>query len=99
MLAIDLSEIHSLTDFQRNAKRHISRMKKTRRPLVLTINGKAEMIALDVESFQQVLEALDRIEAIEGIQRGLESMKKGKGKGADEVLEALRKKYKISRQP
>jgi PHD/YefM family antitoxin component YafN of YafNO toxin-antitoxin module len=99
MLAIDLSEIHSLTDFQRNAKRHISRMKKTRRPLVLTINGKAEMIALDVASFQQMMEALDRIEAIEGIQRGLESMKKGQGRGADEVLEELRKKYKIPRQP
>ena len=33
MVAFDLEEIHSLSDFQRNAKQHIVRMKKKRRPL------------------------------------------------------------------
>jgi PHD/YefM family antitoxin component YafN of YafNO toxin-antitoxin module len=80
MVAFDLEEIHSLSDFQRNVKQHILRMKKKRRPLVLTVNGRAEMVALDVKSFQEMLEIIDRIEAVEGIRRGLKSKKRGEGK-------------------
>ena len=55
-------------------------MKRKRRPLVLTINGKAEMVAVDVKSFQQMLEIINRAEAVEGIRKGLESNKRGEGK-------------------
>jgi len=96
MLAFDLEEIHSLSDFQRNAKQHIVRMKKKRRPLVLTINGKAEMVAVDVKSFQEMLEIIDRVEAVEGIRRGLESKKRGEGKTLEQFDKEMRKKYKIS---
>jgi len=99
MMAFDLEEIHSLSDFQRNAKQHIQRMKKKRRPLVLTINGRAEMIALDVKSFQEMLEIIDRIEAVEGVRRGLESKKRGEGKALAEFDKEMRKKYKIPKEP
>jgi PHD/YefM family antitoxin component YafN of YafNO toxin-antitoxin module len=97
MIAFDLEEIHSLSDFQRNAKQHIQRMKKKRRPLVLTVNGKAEMIALDVKSFQEMLEIIDRIEAVDGIRQGLESKKRDEGKTLGEFDKEMRKKYKISK--
>ena len=93
---IDLEEIRSLSDFQRNAKQHIVRMKKKRRPLVLTINGKAEMVAVDVKSFQEMLEIIDRVEAVEGIRRGLESKKRGEGKTLEQFDREMRKKYKVS---
>ena len=96
MVAFDLEEIHSLSDFQRNAKQHIVRMKKKRRPLVLTINGKAEMVAVDVRSFQEMLEIIDRVEAVEGIRQGLESKKRGEGKTLEQFDKEMRKKYKIS---
>jgi PHD/YefM family antitoxin component YafN of YafNO toxin-antitoxin module len=99
MVAFDLEEIHSLSDFQRNAKQHIVRMKKKRRPLVLTINGKAEMVAVDVKSFQEMLEIIDRVEAVEGIRQGLESKKRGEGKTLEQFDREMRKKYKISESP
>ena len=99
MVAFDLEEIHSLSDFQRNAKQHIVRMKKKRRPLVLTINGKAEMVAVDVKSFQEMLEIIDRVEAVEGIRQGLESKKRGEGKTLQQFDKEMRKKYKISESP
>jgi PHD/YefM family antitoxin component YafN of YafNO toxin-antitoxin module len=99
MVAFDLEDIHSLSDFQRNAKQHIVRMKKKRRPLVLTINGKAEMVAVDVKSFQEMLEIIDRVEAIEGMRRGLESKKRGEGKPLVQFDREMRKKYKISESP
>ena len=40
-LMIRTSNIRSLSEFQRNAKRHIRRLKKTGRPEVLTVNGRS----------------------------------------------------------
>ena len=93
---VHLEDIHSLTDFQRNTKEHIQRLKETGRPEVLTVNGKAEIVVQDAASYQKLLELIDRVEAIEGIQKGLESMQRGEGKPAQEVFTRLRKKHNIS---
>jgi PHD/YefM family antitoxin component YafN of YafNO toxin-antitoxin module len=58
-------------------------------------NGAPDVVLLDVESYQQMLETIDRAEAIEGIRQGLESMRQGKGRPAQEFLEELRQKYNI----
>ena len=92
---VHLEDIHSLTDFQRNTKEHIQRLKETGRPEVLTVNGKAEIVVQDAASYQKLLELIDRAEAIEGIQKGLESMQRGEGKSAQEVFTRLRKKHNI----
>ena len=90
---IALQDIRSLTDFQRNAKSHLRRLKSTGRPEVLTVNGKAELIVQDVAAFE------DMLDAIRGIQRGLDEMKAGKGEPARKVLDRIRAKYKIPRSP
>jgi hypothetical protein len=66
---------------------------------VLTINGKAEMVAVDVKSFQEMLEIIDRVEAVEGIRQGLESKKRGEGKTLAQFDKEMRRKYKISEIP
>jgi hypothetical protein len=97
-MTFDLTDVHSLTDFLRNTKSHMSRMKRSKRPLILTVNGRAELIVQDARSYQPLLELADRAEAIEGIRRGLESMARGEGRPAEQVLEELRKKHKIPRR-
>jgi hypothetical protein len=64
-------------------------MKKTWQPVVLTVNGKAELLVQDGESYQKLLEAKDRMEAIEGIKRGLESLKRNAGKPAEKFFQDL----------
>ncbi len=92
---IQLTDIHSLSDFQRNAKAHLKQMKKTGRPRILTIHGKAELIVQDTKSYQKLLDAAERLEAIEGIKRGLASLQQGEGRPIEDALEDLRKKYEI----
>ena len=92
---IHLDDIHSLTDFQRHAKEHIERLKETGRPEVLTVNGKAEVVVQDAAAYQKLLDMVDRLQAIEGIQKGLESMNCGEGEPAQEVFTRLRKKHNI----
>jgi hypothetical protein len=59
-------------------------------PLCLTINGKAELIVQDAKAYQALL---DRVEAIEGIQRGLADVKAGRTKPAPQVFARLRRKH------
>ena len=92
---IHLEDIHSLTDFQRNAKEHIQRLKATGRPAVLTVNGKAELVVQNAASYQKLLELLDRLEAIAGIQKGLESMRRSEGTPMQEVFTRLRNNHNI----
>ena len=79
-------DIHSLSTFKRDTAKLVRQMKKTGEPVVLTVNGKAELVVQDAESYQKLLEAKDRMEAIEGIRRGLESMKRQRGKHASEFF-------------
>ena len=44
---IDLREIRSITEFQRNIKDYVGRLKQRRTPLVLTVNGRAELVVQD----------------------------------------------------
>src|SRR5208282_3636252 len=72
-IMIDVTQdIHSLTTFKRNSSGLMKRMKKTGRPLVLTVNGKAEAVVLDAATYQEVASQLD---AVASIRRGRQSAK------------------------
>ena len=87
---VNLTEdIHPLTEFKRNTANMVRQMKKTRRPLVLTVNGKAELIIQDARSYQLLLERLDRLEAIEAIREGIKDMEEGRVQDARTALESL----------
>lgn len=86
---MNFTESRSLTDFQRNTKLHLNRLARTGRPEVLTVNGKPELIVKNAAAFEEM------IDAIRGIQRGLDSMKEGKGEPARIVLDRIRTKHKI----
>lgn len=94
---INLENIHSLSDFQRNAKDHIDRLKETGTPEVLTVNGKAELVVLSASAFQELADRLDEAEAVTGIKRGLAEAKAGKGRPVREALDAIRKKHRVPR--
>ncbi len=84
---IDVTQdIHSLTTFKRNSSGLMKHMKKTGRPLVLTVKGKAEAVVLDAKAYQEVASQLD---AVASIRRGLAQARKGMGRPADVVFDDL----------
>jgi prevent-host-death family protein len=82
-------DIQSLSTFKRDTAKVVRQLKKTGQPVVLTVNGKAELVVQDAESYQKLLEAKDRMEAIEGIKRGLESMRRNAGRPAEKFFQEL----------
>jgi PHD/YefM family antitoxin component YafN of YafNO toxin-antitoxin module len=94
---LDAREIHSLTDFLRNHKAHVTRLKETQAPEVLTVTGKAEIVVQDAESYQLMLDRLHHMETLATIQEGMASAERGEMKPAAQVLDEMRAKYGLSR--
>ena len=93
---INLEDIDSLTAFKRNTAEYVKRMKKSGGPLVLTVNGKAEIIVQDAEAYQAIIERLERAEAAAAILKGMDEFERGEGRAARKALEELRRKHGIS---
>jgi prevent-host-death family protein len=94
---IDLREVRSVTEFQRNIKDYVGRLKENKTPLVLTVNGRAELVVQDAESYQLILERLERAETLASIRRGIEQFDQGQGIPLEEAETRLRKKHGFSR--
>jgi prevent-host-death family protein len=89
-------DVHSLTDFKRNTADYMQQLKDTKKPVVLTVNGKAEIVVQDAESYQLLLDKIEEVETIEGIRLGLEDLKNGRIRPASEVFAEMRRKLNIA---
>jgi hypothetical protein len=89
------TDIDAPTMPPRNTVELIRHLEKTGQPVVLTISGEAELMVQDATSLRKLVELVDRLETIEGIRAGLEEMKAGKGRPAEELFEELRQEFNI----
>jgi prevent-host-death family protein len=85
------SDINSLSNFKRNTPDFLRRLKKTGHPVVLTINGKAELVVQDAASYQKLIELAERAERMDLLKASLDDMKSGKVVPAAGVLLELRR--------
>jgi PHD/YefM family antitoxin component YafN of YafNO toxin-antitoxin module len=94
---IDLREVRSVTEFQRNLKGYVGRLKEKKTPLVLTVNGRAELIVQDADSYQELLDRLERAETVAAIRQGMEQFERGEGIPLKQAERRVRKKQGFSR--
>ena len=90
---IDLREVRSVTEFQRNIKEYVERLKETKTPLVLTVNGRAELVVQDAGSYQEMLDRLEHAETMAALRRGLKDAEAGRMIPLDEAVKKLRAKH------
>ena len=92
---IDITQdIRPLTYFRRKSAEAVKRLKTTRRPMVLTINGKAELVVQDAVSYQRLLDIAAQADPSEGIRQGLEDVTRGRTRPAREVFDEIRSEYR-----
>ena len=95
---IDITkDIQPLTTFRNNSVKIMQRLKKTKRPIILTVNGKPEAVVQSAAEYQRLLDIAVSADVNEGIRQGLEDMREGRTRPADEVFEEMRRKYAMSR--
>jgi prevent-host-death family protein len=94
---LDLTkDIQSLTTFRRQSGSFMKQLRKSKRPVVLTVKGKAAAIVQDAESYQRLLDIAARADAREGIRQGLEEAEAGKGRDAEEFFADFEAAHGIS---
>ncbi len=88
-------DIQGLSVFKRDSAKFIKQMKRTRQPIILTVNGKAVAVVHDPDSYQDYLREKDRQETLAGIRRGLADVKAGRVTDADEVFRDIEIQFGI----
>ena len=93
---IDITkDIQPLTTFRNNSVKMMQRLKKTRRPIILTVNGKPEAVVQDAAAYQRLLDLAALADPEEGLRQGLEDIAKGRTRPARKVFAELREEYGI----
>jgi len=90
-------DIQSLTTFRRRSGDFMKQLKKSKRPVVLTVNGKAAAVVQDAEAYQHLLDVAAHADAEEGIRQGLENAKEGRLRPARQFFDEFDAAHGISR--
>jgi prevent-host-death family protein len=87
---LDLAkDIQSLSHFKRNTARVMKRMRKSGNPVVLTVNGKAEVVVQDAGAYQRLLAAAAAAEMIEFLREAKADADAGRTVPARQFLNSL----------
>jgi prevent-host-death family protein len=98
LVMIDLGRgIQSLSNFKRKTADLLRQLKETGDPVVLTINGKAELVVQDAASYQRLMEIVERAEEMEALRISVEEMKAGKGVPVEEMLADMRQNLAVAK--
>ena len=86
--------IRSMTEFKQNSSAILKYIKKTHSPAILTVNGKAEAVLLDAESYQKMVDQIEMMESAKQIEAALVEMENSRDKciPAKKAFEQIRQK-------
>ena len=86
-------DIDSLSNFKRHTPDFLRQLKETGHPVVLTVNGKAELVVQDTASYQKLIERAERAERAEereSLRVAIEEMEAGKGRPIEEMFAEMK---------
>jgi len=95
---IDITQdIQPLTTFRNNSVEMMKQLKRTGRPIVLTVNGKTEAVVQDAASYQRLLDIAAAADVNEAIRQGRADVAAGRTVPVEEGFAKFRKKHGLSR--
>ena len=95
---VSVQNIHSLTEFKRNANSYIENIRSTKAPIVLTVNGEAAVVVQDAIEYQALVDALAVERSAAVIRRRVQQFAiDGVDEDAKDALEKLRGDLGVSR--
>ena len=85
-------DIRSVTDLKRNTREILDHLHATGRPVVLTVNGRADSVLLDVRVYEKTLQAGNLAKLIAPAERDAE---KGRTRPARDFLKEFKRAKKV----
>lgn len=86
---IDLTTVSSLplSEFQANFQNYIAKMQEmNQQPIVLTVNGQAQLVVQDAKAYQKLMDRLEYVETVLALQEGIAEVEAGKAVPARDAL-------------
>lgn len=87
-------DIKSVTELKKNATQILQHVHNTGRPVVLTVNGKAEAVLIEAKEYERMVQALA---TMQGILTAEDDIKQGKVRDATTFFEEFRHGKEVSR--
>jgi prevent-host-death family protein len=91
-------DIQSLSQFKRNTAEVMKQLKESGNPVVLTVNGKAEIVVQDAAAYQRLLILAEKAEMMEFLREAKADADAARTVPAREFLESLGRKKKAKKE-
>ncbi|MFA7348555.1 MAG: type II toxin-antitoxin system Phd/YefM family antitoxin [Desulfurivibrionaceae bacterium] len=92
-MSISITEdIRSITDLKRNTNSVLDQIHKTKRPVILTVNGKAEAVLVDAKEYEKITNAFSLLKLLAAAE---EDIKEGRYTEAQEFFQGFKRGKKI----
>lgn len=88
-------DIQSMTTFRNHSAAMLEHLRETKRPMILTVNGKAAAVVQDAEAYQRLLDLAASAHAEEGVRQGRDDLESGRTRPASDVFDEIRAGYDI----
>ncbi len=85
------TDIQPLSAFRANAASIIEKVKKDRRPVVITQHGKGSAILLDVADYEEMVDTIEMLKEVNQARRELDQ---GKGVHHEDAMKPVRERLK-----
>jgi antitoxin YefM len=87
IMTLQNDDIHPISDFRHNVAELIEKTKQTKRPILITQNGKGTAVLVDVVNYEE-------LELLADIAKGLKDIKEGKVMSNEEAKRRIKKNFK-----
>jgi prevent-host-death family protein len=91
------SDIQSLSHFKRNTALVMKQIKGSGNPMVLTVNGRAEIVVQDASAYQRLVTLAEKAEMVEFLREAKADADAGRTVPARKFLDSLGKKKKTKK--
>ena len=85
-------DIKSITDLKRNTNAILDQIHKTKRPVILTVNGKAEAVIVDAREYEKITNSFNLLRLLASAE---EDIKEGRISEAREFFQEFKRGKEI----
>jgi PHD/YefM family antitoxin component YafN of YafNO toxin-antitoxin module len=88
-------DVLPLTDFKRETTEWRQRIHASKKPFLLTVDGRPDLVIQDVNEYQRLLDELEELRLRESLRRGVEDAKAGRGVPLEQFDREFRARHNL----
>jgi PHD/YefM family antitoxin component YafN of YafNO toxin-antitoxin module len=92
---VRVADVLPLTDFKRDTTQWREKLHASKKPFLLTVDGRPDLVVQDANEYQRVLDELDELRLRDGLRQGVDDIKAGRGAPLEEFDRDFRARHNL----